>query len=248
MIMPVLLSDVNSKARVRWLAEGIAGVPNWSAQEVSLPALTIDIPEVIPRRLEALAAASGRSVEELAREAIDSLTASFKARRAILKSRKAAAKSEGTDYSLADLGWLDGYLGQTLDELLLFDGTESGTAILFAIEQAIQQKGPRGMTGIERTVLSVLALNREVDNGGYDQFFVNPSRQFAPVVVDDLLRIGCVELADITQRALDALDLPQESTERTRALNRCNIEFYNAAGVYERLLAYVKAHKDGIRL
>jgi hypothetical protein len=225
-----------------------------------LPALTIEIPEVIARRLEALAHASGRSVEELARESIDSLTASFKSRRTILKSRKAAAKSAGTDCSLADLGWLDGYAGQTLDELLLFDGTESGTAILFAIEQAIQQKSPRDMTGIERTVLSVLALSREVDNGGYDQFFVNSSRQFAPVIVDDLVRIGCVEIADITQRALDAFNLPEisvasieaamqtESTERTRALNRCDIAFYGTSGVYEHLLAYVKAHKDAIRV
>jgi hypothetical protein len=225
-----------------------------------LSALTIDIPEVMARRLEALAAASGKSMEELAREGIDSLTASFKSRRAILKSRKAAAKSAGTEYSLADLGWLDGYAGQTLDELLLFDGTEPGSGILFAVEQAIQQKTARDMTGVERTVLSVLALNREVDNGGFDQFFFNSSRQFAPVIVADLVRIGCTQIADITQRALDALKLPEltvssietcmktENTERTRALNRCDIAFYNTAGVYEQLLAYVKAHKDGIRV
>jgi Domain of unknown function (DUF4375) len=238
----------------------VASVPKYCVQEVCLPVLTIDIPEVIARRLEALAEASGRSMEELAREGIASLTASLKSRRAILKSRKAVAKSAGTDCSLADLGWLDGYVGQTLDELLLFDGTESGTAILFAIEQAIQEKSPRDMTGIERTVLSVLALSREVDNGGYDQFFVNSSRQFAPVIVDDLVRIDCVEIADITQRALDAFNLPEisvasieaamqtESKERTRALNRCDIAFYATSSVYEHLLAYVKAHKDAIRV
>lgn len=225
-----------------------------------MPALTIDIPEVMARRLEALAAASGKTTEELAREGIDSLTASFKSRRAILKSRKETANSAGTSYSLADLGWLDGYTGQTLDELLLFDRTESGTDILFAIEQAIQQKGPRDVTGIERTVLSVLALSREVGNGGFDQFFFNSSRRFAPAIVSDLVRIGCIELADITQRALDALQLPElsvasieaamqtENEERTRALNRCDIAFYGTGGAYEQLLAYVKAHKDGIRL
>jgi hypothetical protein len=108
-------------------------------------------------------------------------------------------------------------------------------------------------------VLSVLALNREVGNGGFDQFFFNSSRHFAPAIVDDLVRIDCVEIADITQRALDALNLPDltvasietamktENAERTRALNRCNIAFYNTRGVFEHLLAYVKAHKDGIR-
>lgn len=225
-----------------------------------MPTLTIDIPEVMARRLEALASASGRSAEELAREGIDSLTASFQSRRAILKSRKDAAKSAGTNYSLADLGWLDGYAGQTLDELLLFDSTESGISILFAIEQAIQQKGLKGRTGVERIVLSVLALNREVGNGGYEQFFTNSSRQFAPAVIDDLVRIGCIEIADITQRAMDALHLAEisvsaieaamqtENQERTRALNRCDIAFYATRGLYEHLLAYVKAHKDAIRV
>ena len=212
------------------------------------------------RRLEALAGASGKSIEELAVEGIDALTASFKSRRAILKSRKAAAHAAGMSYSLADLGWLEGYTGQTVDELLLFDGTESAAGVLFAIEQAIQQKSPREMTGIERTVLSVMALSREVGNGGYDQFFLNSSRRFAPAIVNDLVRIGCVEIADITQRALDAFKLPAisvaaieaametENQERTRALNRCDLAFYDTPGVYEPLLAYVKAHTDGIRL
>ncbi|HEY1493149.1 MAG TPA: DUF4375 domain-containing protein [Candidatus Solibacter sp.] len=225
-----------------------------------MPTLMVDIPEVMVRRLEALATASGRSAEELAREGIDSLTASFQSRRAILKSRKDAAKSAGTNYSLADLGWIDGYAGQTLDELLLFDGTESGISILFAVEEAIQQKGPKGRTGVERIVLSVLALNREVGNGGYEQFFANSSRQFAPAIVDDLVRIGCVEIADITQRVLDAFHLAEisvsaieaamqtESQERTRALNRCDIAFYATRGVHEHLLTYVKAHKDAIRV
>jgi hypothetical protein len=156
--------------------------------------------------------------------------------------------------------WQRHPVGQTLDELLLFDGTESGTVILSAIAQAIQQKSTRDMTGIERTVLSVLALNREVNNGGYDQFFVNSSRQFAPIIVDDLVRIGCIEIADITQRAMDAFNLPEisvasieaairtESQERTRALNRCDIAFYSTSGIHEHLLAYVKAHKDAIRI
>src|SRR6266567_2468752 len=226
--------------------------------------LTIEVPELIARRLEALALASGKSVDDLARKGIDSLTASFKSRRAILKARRTAAKGAGADYTLADLGWLDGYAGQRIDELLLFEGTETEPSILSAIEQAIEQKlearGRKEMTGVERMVLSVLALIREVDNGGYDQFFRNSSRQFAPVIVDDLIRIGCVQIADITQRALDALNVPElspsaieaamdtESTERSRALKRCDTAFYETAGVYEHLLSYVKAHQNGIQV
>jgi hypothetical protein len=133
-----------------------------------------------------------------------------------------------------------------------------------ALEQAIQEKlkgsGAVKMTGVERLVLSVMGLSREVNNGGYDQFFRNSSRRFAPAIVDDLVRIGCPEIADITQQALDALDLPKlsvaeieaamarESVQRDRALKRCDIAFYERGELSERLFAYVKAHQAGITI
>ena len=58
------------------------------------------------------------------------------------------------------------------------------------------------------------------------------------MVGDDLVRIGCPEIADITQRALDSVGISdwsvpaidaamdEESLERDRALNRCDIAFH----------------------
>jgi hypothetical protein len=100
--------------------------------------LDFEIRDLIVRRLEAFAGATGRSVDDLAQEAPDSFVGSPKARRAILKTRRSAAK-EGA-YSLADLGWLDGYAGQTVDELLLYEGTEKIHSILFALETAVNEK------------------------------------------------------------------------------------------------------------
>jgi hypothetical protein len=209
--------------------------------------LSIEVPEIIARRLDALAQTSGKSVDELTLEALDSFAGSLAARRAIVKARRAAAKVAGTGYSLADLGWLDGYSGQTVDELLLFEGTDGVYTILSALAQAVRAKlettGPLKITGVERTLLSVMALLLEVNNGGYD-----------------LVRIGCTELADITQQALDSLSLPKvtvaeieaamatESTSRDRALERCNIAFYSRTEVWGRLFLYVKEHQDAIRI
>ena len=234
-----------------------------SVRKVRLTKLIVEIPEVVALRLDALATASGKSVEELARDGLDSFAGSLASRRTILKARRAAAKVAGTGYSLADLGWLDGYAGQSVDELLMFEATEGFHNILFALEQAIQDKieaaGPLKMTGVERTLLSVLALEREVSNGGYDQFFRNSSRRFAPAIVNDLVRIGCTEIADITQRALDSLELPEltvaaietamqaDSTARDRTLERCDIAFYERGELWHQLFSYVKAHQNGIR-
>lgn len=224
--------------------------------------LDLEIRDVIVRRLEVLAGATGRSVEDLAQEALDSFAGSPKARRAILKARRSAGKGGGD--SLADLGWLYGYAGQTVDELLLYQGTDKIHSILSALETAIDEKaksaGPLQRTGVELIVQSVLALDREVNNGGYDQYFRNASRRYAPVAVNHLVIIGCTEIADITQRALDSLGISEisvaaieaamqtEDVQRDRALNRCDLAFYEQKGLLESLFSFVKAHQDGIKI
>src|SRR5882762_6618784 len=103
------------------------GVWSWSIKcrsPVCMPTLTIKVPELLARRMEALAAAQSKSVEQLALECFDSFTGDFRSRRAILKARHSAAKTGNGSVSLADLGWLDGYAGQTVDELLLFERNE----------------------------------------------------------------------------------------------------------------------------
>ena len=221
--------------------------------------LTIEVSDVVARRLEALAGASGKSVQELSHEALDTFAGSFSSRRTILKARKV---SGGT--SLADLGWLDGYAGQSVDQLLMFESTSGAYSVLAALEEAIQAKqkelGRMKITGLEFMVLSVMALIREVNNGGYHQFFLNSSRQFAPRVVNDLVHVGCTDVADITQEALDALKLPQvtmaaieEAIVKTdenlmRKLSRMDTAFYRIGGIPERLLQHVRAHPNGIKI
>jgi hypothetical protein len=230
-----------------------------------MPQLTIDIPDLVARRLLTLAPLRGTSMDELVLEALDSFASSFATRRAIVKARRAEAKAAGTNHSLADLGWVDGYSGQSVDELLSFEGTEEAPRLVVVLAQAIQEKvkssGIMKMSGVERMILSTMALWHEVNNGGYDQFFRNSSRRVAPVIVADLLRIGCPEIADISQTALDALNLPKVSVEaieeamstasvdRRRTLDRCDIAFYDKGNLLaERLFIYAKKHQGGIRI
>src|SRR6266851_5171633 len=115
-------------------------------------------------------------------------------------------------------------------------------SLVLAFEQAIGKKVQRGgvqsLTDEERVVLAVEALEREVNNGGYDQFFVNSSREFAPTIVGALQHIGCKKIATITQRAITALgvsDLTPEAIDaamagddeqRVAKLNRCDDSYY----------------------
>ncbi len=161
-------------------------------------------------------------------------------------------------------GWLDGYSGQSADELLSLQGKYRTDSLVLAFEEAIRQKaereGTQNLTNEERVVLAVEALEREVNNGGYDQFFANSSREFAPTVVGALQRIGCKKTATITQKAIKALgtsDLTAEAIDAAMAgddeqrlaqLNRCDDSYCKSTEpIAERLLAFIKANKTSIR-
>ena len=117
----------------------------------------------------------------------------------------------------------------------------------------------QSLTAEERIVLAVEALEREVNNGGYDQFFANSSREFAPTVVAALHRIGCKKTATITQKAIKALgtsDLTVEAIDaaiaaddeqRLAKFNRCDDSYYKGAEpIAERLFAFIKANKTSV--
>ena len=113
---------------------------------------------------------------------------------------------------MPDLKWLDGYSGQSVDELIALEGEYRIDALVVAFDQALDQKaaanGDDSLSAEERVIVAIVALESEVNNGGYLQFFQNSSREFAPIIVQALERIGCARTAAITRKAIDALHLP----------------------------------------
>jgi len=100
------------------------------------------------------------------------------------------------------------YSGKTVDELIaMANGDE--IELLFSIEIALQQKaekqGAHSLSEEERIYLAIEALEREVNNGGYSQFFLNSSHEFAPIIVESLRRIDCPKNAEIAARAINAV-------------------------------------------
>lgn len=94
--------------------------------------------------------------------------------------------------------------------MLALEETYAPYSLLFPIELAIQQKEERGEEELSReelVVLAVEALEREVNNGGYGQFFVNSSRVYTPLILSSLSRIGCPETGKITEKALQSAGL-----------------------------------------
>jgi len=153
------------------------------------------------------------------------------------------------------------YSGQTIDELISLESDFDAFEILFALETELSKKAAvKDVTTAEAYVLAIQALRREVDNGGYDQFFVNSSVEFAPIVVAALKAIGCDRIAEVTSRAISALGttnpdsiaeiIADEDAERETVFAACDDAFYELAGfahesdLEAKLLAFVKANRE----
>ncbi|MFU8830315.1 MAG: DUF4375 domain-containing protein, partial [Phycisphaerales bacterium] len=166
------------------------------------------------------------------------------------------------DYTLP---FLNDYSGLTIDKLIAMEGVYRIDSLPLAVEQVLYEKlgytpDLALLTEAELTVLAVEALEREVNNGGYHQFFMNSSSQYAPHIVEALRRIQCLAAADLTQQAIDALNLPVLSeeeiesiihdvdNERDHALDALDTKFYEYPDpISERLFEYIKANKEQIR-
>ncbi len=157
--------------------------------------------------------------------------------------------------------WLDGYEGQSTDELLALANTHRIDSLVLAFEEALQQKDPEELNDEENVVLAVEALEREVNNGGYSQFFLNSSNAFAGTIVDALKRIGAKTAADVTARAIaavsarsldaDTLDLVMAADDEVRdqALQACDKAYFETVGdLSEPLLEFIRANRKRIKL
>jgi uncharacterized protein DUF4375 len=174
-----------------------------------------------------------------------------------------AGSSGSLGAAMPELQWLDGYNGETVDELIALEGKYRTDSLVLAFEQAMDQKasriGAHKLTAEERVILAVEALEREVNNGGYGQFFVNSSREYAPVIVDALRRIGCSKTAEITHKALKIVEKTpmtdeeiengtwEENEERQEELGECDtLYFERPENIEESLFVFIKANRTKI--
>jgi len=167
---------------------------------------------------------------------------------------------------MIDPEFLEQYGGQTLEELIAMEATHRVDSLVLAIESALDRKaldrGAATLSPEEGIVLAVEALEREVNNGGYDQFFLNSSRAYAGGIERALRAIGCPQQADIARRAVEALKIKgavtAESVESAHStcgddladvLGSLDDEYYSCdEPIADRLFAFVKANRAAIRL
>ena len=157
--------------------------------------------------------------------------------------------------------FLHSYEGQSTEELLALEREYRVDSLVLAFEQAIQDKSPDSISTEESYVLAVVGLEREVNNGGYSQFFGNSSGEFTPVIEAALRAIECPKTADITRDAIAALRVDPLTAESVAAaalseeesiqqsLAACDDRYYaNDEPIADRLFRWIAANKDCVRV
>ena len=94
------------------------------------------------------------------------------------------------------------------------DNTEFAIAmsdLLFARHEAV---GFAGMSEAEQTAYCLDCLEREVNNGGFDQFFVNSSGDTSLETITALDRLGAHHTADLVRRAVAVFPNGDPSSDR----------------------------------
>jgi len=111
----------------------------------------------------------------------------------------------------------------------------------------------------QRTFLFVENLEREINNGGFNQFYFNSSGDFSQETQNALFEIGANKTAEIIKRANSEFKngiVPKNRNERQNQLevieekaeenwNKCDSEFYKYPdNLTELLLAFVIKNKS----
>lgn len=135
--------------------------------------------------------------------------------------------------------------------------------IIMEIDSYLNEKSEYGekiekLNSSQRTFLFVENLEREINNGGFNQFYFNSSGDFSQETVKALSKIGAEKTAEIVKIANSEFKnrtVPKDRTERQNELqlieekaknnwNKCDLEFHESLDdLTELLIAYVINNK-----
>ena len=159
--------------------------------------------------------------------------------------------------------FLDQYDGQTVDELIQLQKTHRIDSIVLAFEAALDSRKEKGeeISEVELTILAIEAFDREINNGGFGQFFYNSSVEYTPIIVKCLNSIGCNELAALAQKSIDILNVESldpdsieqkmdpDDDELEEALSELDDIFYDTEeAIAYALFEYIKSNRLNISL
>lgn len=141
---------------------------------------------------------------------------------------------------------------------------DNETSIVIAIDDYLNEKSDycekiETLNESQKTFITIESLEREINNGGFNQFYFNSSGDFSHESINALIKIGANKTAEIVKKANSQFPdkkVPKDRTERQEILEQiedkadeiweiCDTDFYkyedNLAGL---LIEFVKNSKS----
>ena len=133
----------------------------------------------------------------------------------------------------------------------------SGEKAIMALDNLLTPifyKSPNKLTEQEKMIVYIEELEREVNNGGFNQFFFNSSGNYTDGVVQALKNIGSIKFLNLVESAIAQFpnsEVPKNRQQRQAILekidgeanpiwNTLNKEFYKyEEDIYGLLRAYI---------
>jgi uncharacterized protein DUF4375 len=125
---------------------------------------------------------------------------------------------------------------------------------LFKVSEAVWAReskyGFGELSEPERTFLCVWNLEAEVNNGGFDQFFVNSAGDYARETPGALRVVGATEMASIVERAMTPFGEggpPRDRDKRLKAMESISKKAEKAWGKLDEAFSELASPEDGLR-
>ena len=97
----------------------------------------------------------------------------------------------------------------------------------------------------EKVFMAMALVAVEVNNGGFDQLFLNKGTRWNDILVPSAEAIKAYEIAAICKKAINIYNEHSEQEDPIEELNECDEEFYNCNDPYMTLIAqYARNNKE----
>jgi Domain of unknown function (DUF4375) len=185
----------------------------------------------------------------------------------IIKRLSNSSAPGGDDWAVQELENEYGPMGDTIDELLANEGAVENYKIILALEYNIDKKaklkGNASLSDLEKQIVAISGLQREVNNGGFDQYFYNSAGNNAAYALAGLSEMGAVQTNSLLKKAVAEFPSSQVPVNREKRYalmvtideksgpiwSALDTEFYQLSEpIDDLLLQYIKKNKDDISL
>lgn len=117
----------------------------------------------------------------------------------------------------------------------------------YSIDKEIEE-GFENLSTIEKNLFMIGKLLLEVNNGGFDQYFLNTEGKYAKGTIKFLNSIGESNFSKLFCQATDILYSDLDEDEKYEEFEELDIEFFNFDReynkLYEKCIQYVKNNLD----